>query len=181
MKKIGRQSDSCCVLLPSKVWHLLEKPIHEFVGHSGEVLDLSWSKNMHLLSSSIDKTVRLWQVGSGRCLRVFSHNNYVTSINFNPVDEQFFISGSIDGKVCIWEMLSGKLVDYINMTEIVSAVSYNSDGKGAIVGTLHGNCLFYNIEDNNWHLDAKICVHGGKKSPGKRTTGFQALEAQDAI
>lgn len=29
-----------------------------------------------LLSSSVDKTVRLWQVGCDRCLRVFSHNNY---------------------------------------------------------------------------------------------------------
>lgn len=30
----------------------------------------------HLLSSSIDKTVRLWSVGSDHCLKVFSHSNY---------------------------------------------------------------------------------------------------------
>lgn len=30
----------------------------------------------HLLSSSIDKTVRLWQVGCEHCLQVFSHNSY---------------------------------------------------------------------------------------------------------
>lgn len=42
--KMGRQSDSCCVVLPSKVFHILEKPMHEFYGHSGEVLDLAWSK-----------------------------------------------------------------------------------------------------------------------------------------
>lgn len=30
----------------------------------------------YLLSSSIDKTVRLWQVGFNGCLKVFSHNNY---------------------------------------------------------------------------------------------------------
>ncbi|RWR90864.1 hypothetical protein CKAN_01998800 [Cinnamomum micranthum f. kanehirae] len=34
------------------------------------VLDLSWSSKKHLLSSSEDKTVRLWQVGCSRCLRV---------------------------------------------------------------------------------------------------------------
>ncbi|PKI45499.1 hypothetical protein CRG98_034109 [Punica granatum] len=172
-KRIGRQSESCCVVLPSKVFHILEKPLHEFYGHLGEVLDLTWSKKGYLLSSSVDKTVRLWQVGTDRCLRVFSHNNYVTSINFNPVDENFFISGSIDGKVRIWEVLSGKVVDYISMREIVSAVSYQSDGKGAIVGTMNGNCCFYSIEDNHLHLDAQICVHSGKKSPGKRITGFQ--------
>lgn len=44
MKRVGRQSDSCCVVLPSKVCHISEKPLHEFYGHSGAVLDLSWSK-----------------------------------------------------------------------------------------------------------------------------------------
>ena len=29
-----------------------------------------------LLSSSVDKTVRMWQVGCDHCLRVFSHSNY---------------------------------------------------------------------------------------------------------
>lgn len=30
----------------------------------------------YLLSSSVDKTVRLWQVGHDCCLKVFSHSNY---------------------------------------------------------------------------------------------------------
>lgn len=29
-----------------------------------------------LLSSSVDKTVRLWQLGCDTCLRVYCHNNY---------------------------------------------------------------------------------------------------------
>ncbi|KAK4796676.1 hypothetical protein SAY86_029002 [Trapa natans] len=173
MRKIGRQSAPRCVILPKKVFHILEKPVHEFFGHSGEVLDLSWSKKGYLLSSSTDKTVRLWQVGCDKCLRVFSHNNYVTSVNFNPVDESFFISGSIDGKVRIWEVLNGRVVDYINMREIITAVTYQSDGKGAIVGTMSGNCCFYSIADSRLHFNNEICVQGGKKSMGKRITGFQ--------
>jgi WD40 repeat protein len=38
-------SDSACVIFPPKVFRILEKPLHEFHGHSGEILDLSWSKN----------------------------------------------------------------------------------------------------------------------------------------
>lgn len=30
----------------------------------------------YLLSSSADKTVRLWRIGSDHCLRVFPHSNY---------------------------------------------------------------------------------------------------------
>jgi hypothetical protein len=43
MKRHG-SSDSTCVVVPPKVFRVLEKPLHEFQGHSGEVLDLSWSK-----------------------------------------------------------------------------------------------------------------------------------------
>jgi hypothetical protein len=40
----------------------MSKPVREFEGHTGEILDLSWSKNNFLLSSSMDKTVRLWHM-----------------------------------------------------------------------------------------------------------------------
>ncbi|KAF8030586.1 hypothetical protein BT93_E2885 [Corymbia citriodora subsp. variegata] len=172
-KSFGRSSDSSCVILPLKVFRITEKPWHEFKGHNGEVLDLSWSSEGYLLSSSTDKTVRLWRVGCNRCLRVYSHNDYVTCVSFNPVNENFFISGSIDGKVRIWNVFGGQVVDYIDSREIVSAVCYQSDGKGAIVGTMTGNCRFYSIEDNHLQMDAQVCLHGKKKSPGKRITGFQ--------
>ncbi|KAJ0049488.1 hypothetical protein Pint_14852 [Pistacia integerrima] len=199
-KNLRSSSDSTCVVLPPKVFRILEKPLHEFQGHSSEVLDLSWSKKgvsniwkqlvslgsvIHdkisiyalefefLLSSSVDKTVRLWQVGCDRCLRVFSHNNYVTCVAFNPLDDNYFISGSIDGKVRIWEVLHCRVVDYTDIREIVSAVCYRPDGKGGIVGTMNGNCLLYDIIDNKLDQHAQICLQGKKKLPGNRITGFQ--------
>lgn len=172
-KTFRRSSDSSCVILPLKVFRITEEPWHEFKGHKGEVLDLSWSSEGYLLSSSTDKTVRLWRVGCDICQRVYSHNDYVTCISFNSVDENFFISGSIDGKVRIWNVFDGQVVAYIDCREIVSAVCYRSDGKGAIVGTMTGNCLFYSIEDNHLQMDAQVYLHGKKKSPGKRITGFQ--------
>lgn len=172
-KSLRKSSDLTCVVLPPKVFRLLEKPLHEFQGHSSEVLDLSWSRNGFLLSSSVDKTVRLWQVGIDRCLRVFSHNNYVTSVAFNPVDDNYFISGSIDGKVRTWEVRRCRVVDYTDIREIVSAVCYCPDGKGGIVGTMTGNCRFYDIIDNQLYQQNQICLQGKKKLPGKRITGFQ--------
>ncbi|XP_042952973.1 uncharacterized WD repeat-containing protein C3H5.08c-like isoform X2 [Carya illinoinensis] len=173
MEKLRKSSDSTCVILPPKVFRILEKPLHEFQGHCGDVLDLSWSAKGFLLSSSVDKTVRLWQVGCDRCLRIFSHNNYVTCVDFNPVDDKYFFSGSIDGKVRIWETVGCKVVDYIDTREIVTAVCYRPDGKGGIVGTLTGNCLFYDITDAHLQLNDQICLQGKKKIPGKRITGFQ--------
>lgn len=166
-------SDSACVIFPPKVFRILEKPLHEFRGHSGDILDLSWSKNNYLLSSSIDKTVRLWQVGCEQCLKVFSHSNYVTCVQFNPIDDDYFISGSIDGKVRIWAIPGCQVVDWTDIREIVTAVCYRPDGQGSIVGSMTGICRFYNVSDNHLQLDAQVCVHSKKKPPCKRITGFQ--------
>ncbi|XVF22346.1 hypothetical protein REPUB_Repub12eG0164500 [Reevesia pubescens] len=172
-KSVKKNADSTCVIFPQKVFQILDKPIHEFCGHCGEVLDLSWSKNKHILSSSVDKTVRLWQVGYDECQKVFSHNNYVTCVQFNPVDDDYFISGSIDGKVRIWAIPGCQVIDWTDMTDIVTAVCYRPDGKGAIIGSMNGNCRFFDASDNCLQLNAQICLQSKKKSPCSRITGFQ--------
>ncbi|XP_059629000.1 WD repeat-containing protein YMR102C [Cornus florida] len=173
LKSLRKKTDSACVIFPPKVFRILEKPLHEFRGHSGEILDLSWSKNNYLLSSSVDKTVRLWRMGYDNCLEVFSHSNYVTCVQFNPVDDNHFISGSIDGKVRIWAITGCQVIDWTDIRDMVTAVCYRPDGQVGIVGSFTGNCRFYNLSDNHFQLESQICLHSKKKSPYKRITGFQ--------
>ena len=47
--------------------------IREYEGHTSAILDLSWSKNNFLLSSSMDKTVRLYHISRPECLCAFKH------------------------------------------------------------------------------------------------------------
>lgn len=53
----------------------------------------------------------------------------VTSVQFNPVDDNYFISGCIDGKIRIWAISCCQVVDWTDITEIVMAVCYRPDGK----------------------------------------------------
>ncbi|KAJ0538945.1 putative transcription factor WD40-like family [Helianthus annuus] len=129
LKSLKKTKNSACVIFPPKVFRILEKPVHEFRGHKGDVLDLSWSKDNFLLSSSVDETVRLWKVGNDSCLKTFPHSNYVTCVQFQPANENYFISGSIDGKVRIWSVSGCQVVDWIDIREIVTAVAYSPDGK----------------------------------------------------
>ena len=62
---------------------------------------------------------------------------------FNPVDDNYFISGSIDGKVRIWDVSQFRVVDYTDIRQIVTALCYRPDGKGAVVGSMTGECRFY--------------------------------------
>ncbi|KAL1553135.1 WD repeat-containing protein 44-like isoform X4 [Salvia divinorum] len=176
-KSIGlRQTpNSACIVFPQKVFRILEEPLHVFSGHSGEILDISWSKNNCLLSSSVDKTVRLWKVGVDHCLKVFNHTDYVTCIQFNPVDDNLFISGSIDGKVRMWSISGSKVIDWTETKDIVTAVSYRPDAQGGMIGCITGTCHLFNISDNLFQLEGQMSLAGKKKSSCKRIIGFQFL------
>ncbi|KAL0673528.1 hypothetical protein Bca4012_001509 [Brassica carinata] len=174
-EKFKKTSDSACVVFPPKAFRIMEKPLHEFRGHTCEVLDISWSKDNYLLSASMDKTVRLWKVGSNACLGVFPHNSYVTCVQFNPVNEDYFMSGSVDGKVRIWNIPGCNVVDWADVKDIISAVCYRPDGQGGVVGSLTGSCRFFNMFGEYLELDSQIHFHNKKISPNKRITCFQFL------
>lgn len=171
-----KHSSQSFIFLPNKIFQIEESPLQEFYGHSSDVLDLAWSNSDILLSSSMDRTVRLWQIGCNQCLSVFDHNDYVTCIQFNPVDENYFISGSIDGKVRIWGIREERVVDWADIREVISAISYQQDGKGFVVGSVTGTCHFYVASGKYFQLEAQILVHGKKKSSGNMITGIQVSQ-----
>lgn len=39
------KSVSPSVIIPAKIFHIQEEPVHKFQGHTGDVLDLAWSKS----------------------------------------------------------------------------------------------------------------------------------------
>ncbi|XVF61118.1 hypothetical protein PTKIN_Ptkin08bG0103300 [Pterospermum kingtungense] len=153
------------------VFQIEESPMQEFHGHAGDVLDLAWSSTNFLVSSSMDKTVRLWQVGCD--LHVFHHNSYVTCIQFNPIDDNYFISGSIDGKVRIWGVFKKRVVHWVDVRDIITAICYQPDGNEFVVGSITGTCHFYEASGNNVNLEVKIHIYGRKKTSGNKITSIQ--------
>lgn len=55
------------------------EPICNSVKHENYLIRFSIDSffvMQYLLSCSVDKTVRLWQVGCNDCLKIFAHSNY---------------------------------------------------------------------------------------------------------
>ncbi|XP_072988843.1 uncharacterized protein [Typha latifolia] len=162
------------LMVPEHVFALSEKPVCSFRGHVDDVLDLSWSKSQYLLSSSMDKTVRLWHMSSKSCLKIFSHSDFVTCIQFNPVDDRYFISGSLDEKVRIWSIPDRQVVDWNDLHEMVTAACYAPDGQSALVGSHKGSCQLYDTSDNKLLQKSQIDLENKRrKSSHKKITGFQ--------
>jgi WD40 repeat protein len=153
----------------------MSEPLHEYVGHTADVLDLSWSKNNFLLSSSMDKTVRLWHVTKKECLVCFQHSDFVTAIAFHPRDDRFFLSGSLDCKLRLWSIPDKTVAFWNELPELITAVAFTPDGKFAIAGSFVGLCLFYETDGLRYHTQIHVRSTRGRNSKGSKITGIKAV------
>jgi small GTP-binding protein len=98
---------------------------------------VSWSGDgRHALSGSDDRTVRLWDVAEGRCLRVLDgHTDSVWSLSWSG-DGRHALSGSDDGTVRLWDVTEGRCLRVLEgHTRFVTSVSWSGDGRHALSGS----------------------------------------------
>lgn len=151
------------------------KPIREYTGHTGEVLAVSWSKNNFLLTSSMDKTVRLWHLSRQECIGSFQHDDLVTSIAFHPTDDRFFLAGSLDAQLRLWSIPDKAVAFSVHTTEFITAVAFSPDGKTAICGLLSGLCLFYETDGLKSQTQIHVRSSRGKNAKGSKITGIRTI------
>ncbi len=82
-----------------------------------------------------DTTMRLWDVTTGRCLRIFKgHVSAVTSV-FLSRNEDFALSGSWDQRLGIWEIGTGRCLKFLEgHGSSVNSISLSTDGRFVLSG-----------------------------------------------
>ncbi|MBL1179375.1 WD40 repeat domain-containing protein, partial [Pantanalinema sp. GBBB05] len=133
-------------LLQQAIYSVKER--HRLEGHSGQVLWLRFSPDGKTLASgSGDKTVKLWEVGSGKLIRtLIGHNSAVSSVEFSP-DSKTLTSGSADNTVKMWEVSSGKLIRTLTgHRSYVISLGFSPSGKTLASGSDDKTVKLWDVE-----------------------------------
>jgi WD40 repeat protein/HPt (histidine-containing phosphotransfer) domain-containing protein len=104
--------------------------IQTLQGHANLVFAVAFSPDDRILAtSSIDTTVRLWNVETGQCFRVLPHDGRVWSVQF-CLGQQSLLSSSEDMTVRRWEIESGECVQiYRGHAGQVLCIALSADGQ----------------------------------------------------
>jgi guanine nucleotide-binding protein subunit beta-2-like 1 protein len=104
------------------------QPVKRMEGHSGFVSDIALSSDSQFaLSSSWDKSLRLWELKSGNCIRKFNdHSKDVLSVAFSP-DNRQIVSGGRDNKLKMWNTLGEckYTIDHDGHSDWISCVRFS--------------------------------------------------------
>ncbi len=135
--------------------------VDSFVGHSDWVRSLAFSSDSKLLiSSSNDKTVRVWDVETKQLKHLLiGHNKRVKAIGISP-DGQHIISGAVNSKIKLWETtkLSEKQTSEcyktlsISSTELtlVNSLPISPDSKLFATGNGNGKIKLWDVKTGKW-------------------------------
>ncbi|XP_068323947.1 uncharacterized protein [Pyrus communis] len=117
-------------------------------GHSKDVTDFDFSSNnQYIASSSMDKTVRVWEISKGLCIRVIYGVSPQLCIRFHPVNNNFLSAGNADKEVTVFNFSTGRVIHKIFFDSEVTSMDSAHTGQLIFCGDATG-CI-YSISMNS--------------------------------
>ncbi|KAB1207324.1 WD repeat-containing protein 13 [Morella rubra] len=120
----------------------------ELKGHSKDVTDFDFSSNnQYIASSSMDKTVRVWVISKGLCIRVIYGVSAQSCIRFHPVNNNFLSVGNANKEVTVFNFSTGRIINKTVLDSEVTSMDHDHTGQLIFCGDAQG-CI-YSIRMNS--------------------------------
>ena len=116
--------------------------------HVGHIWSVDMSRDWTLaLSGSEDKTIKLWDINTGECLRTFNgHSDTVRCVRFGH-DGSYLVSGSWDNTARVWEASSGNCLFVLEgHAKAVNDIAVSPDGKHIVSASDDGTLRLWKRE-----------------------------------
>ncbi|KAL9650978.1 hypothetical protein ABK040_015081 [Willaertia magna] len=116
-----------------------------FKGHTLGINDISWSNDSnYICSCSDDKTIKIWNVISGECLKnLIGHNHFVFAVAYSP-QNNLIASGGFDETVRLWDVRSGKCLKTLPAhSDPITSIQFSRDGSLLTTSSYDGFCRIW--------------------------------------
>jgi WD40 repeat protein len=99
----------------------------------------------------------------------------VTSIQFHPRDDRFFLAGSLDTKLRLWSIPDKSVAFMTAVPDMITAVAFTPDGKYSIAGCLNGMLNIYDTEGLKVSAQIHVRSARGRNAKGSKITGIDTM------
>jgi len=101
------------------------------LGHTNFIESVAFSPDgKYAVSGGLDGTIQLWDLSSGRTIRILNSGQYaVDSVAFSP-DGRYIASGGGDDSIRLWDVETGREIKKLSgHTNSVPSVAFSPDGR----------------------------------------------------
>lgn len=116
-------------------YDIVGRKLKSFLGHTNQITDILVTiDRKHIISSSEDKTVRIWEIRSGKELFAFKDHQWtVTDIATDP-HGKYLVSGSLDGTVHLYHLKDRELIKTFNLVDHkINALAFSPNNTNIAV------------------------------------------------
>ncbi|KAL3614035.1 hypothetical protein CASFOL_042109 [Castilleja foliolosa] len=125
----------CTVSMPPSIQKQL-------TGHSKDVTDFDFSaNNQYIASASIDKTVRVWDIPKGVCMRVIYGVSPQLCIRFHPMNNNLLSAGNANKEIMVFNFSTGRTINKSVFDSEVTAMDHDHTGQLIFCGDAQG-CVY---------------------------------------
>ncbi|MBN2255097.1 MAG: caspase family protein [Deltaproteobacteria bacterium] len=165
-----------------KLWEIAKGDrVMIFSGHTGKITSLAFSPDgRYVYSGSMDKTIRQWDVATGKELRRIAgfDEGGVYAIKVTP-DGRELLAGSWSGELRMWDIESAETVQsFKGYADSVITVSVSPDGKRVLSGSSGKSFHLWDIEAGR-ELQALTLPSGTASFVSFGRDGKHAFSAND--